>query len=210
MANFFSASQEEQQEILLTVWQRFKVLIIGAFLAIAVIIVGRDFLISTSNENDFISATLYQQYLETDDESSGNQILDNYPDSIYSDFVRLNEAKKNFINQEIEQAIDLLEAVIANNPSSSVEFNPIRAAAQTRLAKIYLQEEDYEKIISVFGENQVLTSSMYELIGDAENNLGKYSEARTNYMLALQNSTNQASRALINMKISDLEGGEIE
>jgi len=210
MANFFSASQEEQQEILLTFWQRFKVLIIGAFLTIAVIIVGRDFLISTSNENDFISATLYQQYLETDDESSGNQILDNYPDSIYSDFVRLNEAKKNFINQEIEQAIDLLEAVIANNPSSSVEFNPIRAAAQTRLAKIYLQEEDYEKIISVFGENQVLTSSMYELIGDAENNLGKYSEARTNYMLALQNSTNQASRALINMKISDLEGGEIE
>jgi predicted negative regulator of RcsB-dependent stress response len=100
--------------------------------------------------------------------------------------------------------------VIANNPSSSVEFNPIRSAAQTRLAKIYLQEEDYEKIISVFGENQVLTSSMYELIGDAENNLGKYSEARTNYMLALQNSTNQASRALINMKISDLEGGEIE
>ena len=210
MANFFSASQEEQQEILLTFWQRFKVLIIGAFLAIAVIIVGRDFLISTSNENDFITATLYQQYLETDDESSGNQILDNYPDSIYSDFVRLNEAKKNFINQEIEQAIDLLEAVIANNPSSSVEFNPIRAAAQTRLAKIYLQEEDYEKIISVFGENQVLTSSMYELIGDAENNLGKYSEARKNYMLALQNSTNQASRALINMKISDLEGGEIE
>ena len=76
MANFFSASQEEQQEILLTFWQRFKVLIIGAFLAIAVIIVGRDFLISTSNENDFISASLYQQYLETDDESSGNQILE--------------------------------------------------------------------------------------------------------------------------------------
>ena len=210
MANFFSASQEEQQEILLTFWQRFKVLIIGAFLSIAVIIVGRDFLISTSNENDYISASLYQQYLETDDESSGNQILENYSDSIYSDFVRLNEAKKNFINQETEKAIDLLEAVIANNLSSSVEFNPIRAAAQTRLAKIYLQEEDYEKVIIVFGENQILTSSMYELIGDAQNNLGKYSEARTNYMLALQNSTNQASRALINMKISDLEGGEIE
>ncbi len=210
MANFFSASQEEQQEILLTFWQRFKVFIIGAFLSIAVIIVGRDLLISTSNENDFISASLYQQYLETDDKSSGNQILENYPDSIYSDFVRLNEAKKNFNNQETEQAIDLLEAIIANNLSSSAEFNPIRAAAQTRLAKIYLQEEDYEKVIIVFGENQILTSSMYELIGDAQNNLGKYSEARTNYMLALQNSTNQASRALINMKISDLEGGEIE
>ena len=84
--------------------------------------------------------------------------------------------------------------MIANNPSSSVNLIPLEPP-QTRLAKIYLQEEDYEKIISVFGENQVLTSSMYELIGDAENNLGKYSEARTNYMLALQNSTNQASRA---------------
>ena len=102
-----------------------------------------------------------------------------------------------------------MEAVIAN-PNLSKEFDPIKAAAQTRLAKIYLQEEEYEKIISVFGEDQVLTSSMYELIGDAQNNLGRYSEARTNYMLALQNSTNQASRALINMKISDLEGGEIE
>ena len=210
MANFFSASQEEQQEILLTFWQRFRVLIIGALIAIAVIVVGRDYLISSSNDKDFVSASLYQQYLETDDKSSGDQILVNYPNSIYSDFVRLNEAKKNFINQETEQAIDMLEAVIANNPSSSDEFNPIRATAQTRLAKIYLQEEQYEKTISVFGENQVLTSAMYEVIGDAQSYLGRYSEARTNYMLALQNSTNQASRALINMKISDLEGGEIE
>ena len=186
MANFFSASQEEQQEILLTFWQRFRVLIIGALIAIAVIVVGRDYLISSSNEKDFVSASLYQKYLETDDKSSGDQILVNYPNSIYSDFVRLNEAKKNFINQETEQAIDMLEAVIANNPSSSDEFNPIRATAQTRLAKIYLQEEQYEKTISVFGENQVLTSAMYEVIGDAQSYLGRYSEARTNYMLALQ------------------------
>ena len=210
MANFFSASQEEQQEILLTFWQRFRILIVGALIAAAVIISVRDYVITYTDEAYFTSASLYQQYLETDDEGIGDKILINEPNSIYSDFVRLNEAKKNFINQETEQAIDMLEAVIANNPSSSVEFNPIRGAAQTRLAKIYLQEEDYEKIISVFGENQVLTSSMYELIGDAQNNLGRYSEARTNYMLALQNSTNQASRALINMKISDLEGGEIE
>ena len=209
MANFFSASQEEQQEILLTFWQRFRILIVGALIAVAVIISVRDYVISYTDEAYFTSASLYQQYLETDDEGIGNEILINEPNSIYSDFVRLNEAKRNFVNQDIEKAIDLLEAVIAN-PNLSEEFDPIKAAAQTRLAKIYLQEEEYEKIISVFGEDQVLTSSMYELIGDAQNNLGRYSEARTNYMLDLQNSTNQASRALINMKISDLEGGEIE
>ncbi|MEL0199148.1 MAG: hypothetical protein VW905_04035 [Gammaproteobacteria bacterium] len=63
MANFFSASQEEQQEILLTFWQRFRVLIIGALIAIAVIVVGRDYLISSSNEKDFVSAYLYKKYL---------------------------------------------------------------------------------------------------------------------------------------------------
>ena len=51
---------------------------------------------------------------------------------------------------------------------------------------------------------------MYELKGDAENGLKEYQSARMSYMLALQNSTNQASRALINMKISDLEGEVLE
>jgi len=40
MANFFSASQEEQQEILLSFWQRFKYLIILALLAVVAWIVG--------------------------------------------------------------------------------------------------------------------------------------------------------------------------
>ena len=49
---------------------------------------------------------------------------------------------------------------------------------------------------------------MLEIKGDAQNKLGDYSAARVNYLLALQNSTNQASQALINMKISDLDGGD--
>ena len=150
MANFFSASQEEQQEILLTFWQRFRVLIIGALISIAVIVVGGDYLISSSNEKDFVSASLYQQYLETDDKSSGDQILVNYPNSIYSDFVRLNEAKKNFINQETEQAIDMLEAVIANNPDSSDEFNPIEPLLkQDWLRFIYKKNNMRKQLVSL-------------------------------------------------------------
>jgi predicted negative regulator of RcsB-dependent stress response len=51
---------------------------------------------------------------------------------------------------------------------------------------------------------------MLEQKADAENALGQFNKARASYMLALQNSTNQSSMALINMKISDLEGEEIE
>ena len=208
MSNFFSASQEEQQEILLTFWEKFKYLIIFALISIIAIIAGRDYFISSSNERDFITASLYQSYLESNDMETGKQILNSYPDSIYSDFVRLNEAKRSFENNKVNEAIDLLKIVIENN--SEDQFNPLQVAAKTRLAKIYLDSADYDQVISLFASSNELTSTMYELKGDAENKLGQSAEARMSYMLALQTNTNQASKALINMKISDLEGETFE
>ena len=208
MSNFFSASQEEQQEILLTFWEKFKYLIIFALISIIAIIAGRDYFISSSNERDFITASLYQSYLESNDIETGKQILNSYPDSIYSDFVRLNEAKRSFENNKLNEAIDSLKIVIENN--SEDQFNPLQVAAKTRLAKIYLDNADYDQVISLFESSNELTSTMYELKGDAENKLGQSAEARMSYMLALQTNTNQASKALINMKISDLEGETFE
>lgn len=209
MANFFSASQEEQQEILLAFWDKFKYFIITSLLAIIVFIGSRDYFISSSNERDFLSATLYQKYMESYDEEIGEEILSLYPNEIYSDFVRLNEAKRSFENGDTDKAIELLE-IVKNNNNSNANFNPLRAAAKTRLAKIYLENKNYENVISLLDDTDELTSSMYELKGDAENKLGRYSLSRTSYLLALQNSTNQASRALINMKISDLEGEDLD
>ena len=208
MSNFFSASQEEQQEILLTFWEKFKYLIIFALISIIAIIVGRDYFISSSNERDFTTASLYQSYLESNDMETGKQILNSYPDSIYSDFVRLNEAKRSFENNKSNEAIDLLKIVIENN--SEDQFNPLQVAAKTRLAKIYLDNADYDQVISLFESSNELTSTMYELKGDAENKLGQSAEARMSYMLALQTNTHQASKALIKMKISDLEGETFE
>lgn len=209
MANFFSASQEEQQEILLSFWQRFKYLIILALLAVVAWIVGRDYFISSSQEKDLETASLYQAYLEADDQESGLKLLNSYEDTAYADFVRLNEAKRSFQSGESNKAIELLQAVIENNTSLN-EFNPLEAAARTRLAKIYLENEDYTSVLSLYQNTNELTSTMLEQRADAENALGQFSNARASYMLALQSSTNQASRALINMKISDLEGEDLE
>jgi len=209
MANFFSASQEEQQEILLSFWQRFKYLIILALLAVVAWIVGRDYFIASSQEKDLETASLYQAYLEADDQESGLKLLNSYEDTAYADFVRLNEAKKSFQSGESNKAIELLQAVIENNTSLN-EFNPLEAAARTRLAKIYLENEDYTSVLSLYQNTNELTSTMLEQRADAENALGEFSNARASYMLALQSSTNQASRALINMKISDLEGEDLE
>ncbi len=60
MANFFSASQEEQQEILLSFWQRFKYLIIGFFALLIVFIVARDYVKEYRNESEFKTSILFQ------------------------------------------------------------------------------------------------------------------------------------------------------
>ena len=209
MANFFSASEEEQQEILLGFWERFKYLIILAFLTIILAIVGRDYFISSSQQQDLETATLYQAYLESDDKLIGEKVVNAFPDSIYADFVRLNEAKRSFQNDDSATAVELLKTIINNNADTG-EFNPLHAAAKTRLAKIYLDNEQFDEVLSLMESTSELTATMLEQKADAENALGQFDKARESYMLALQNSTNQASMTLISMKISDLEGEEIE
>ena len=212
MANFFSASQEEQQEILLSIWQRFKYVIIVFFVLLVVFIVSRDFITESRNERDLETSILFQEYLESEEDmpSSGQELLEVYPETLYSDFVRLNQAKKEFSKGEKEKAIDLLKLVIDRHSDSLNEFNPLVTAAKTRLCRIYMSQKDYQKVLNTLSDSDVLTASLLELKGDAENQLGSYELARVSYMRALQNSPSQTTRTLINMKISDLEGEKIE
>ena len=212
MANFFSASQEEQQEILLSIWQRFKYLIIGFFVLLVVFIAARDYVEESRNESDLKTSILFQDYLESDEDSplSGQELLDTYPETLYSDFVRLNQAKKEFSKGEKDKAIDLLQIVIDRHSDSSEEFNPLVTAAKVRLCRIYISKKEYQRVLDALSNSEVLTASLLELKGDAENALGQYELARVSYMRALQNSPSQTSRALINMKISDIEGEKVE
>ncbi len=212
MANFFSASQEEQQEILLSIWHRFKYLIVGFFILLIIFIVSRDYIVAANEQRELKTASLFQDYLESDEEkpSSGLELLNDYPDSLYSDFVRLNQAKKEFSKGEMDKAEDLLKLVLDRHSDSSEGFNPLVAAAQTRLCRIYISKKEYQKVLDILSNVEVLTASLLEIKGDVENELGQYELARVSYTKALQNSPSQTSRALISMKISDLQGDEIE
>tara|TARA_Y100001960_G_scaffold330752_1_gene425704 strand:- start:29 stop:667 length:639 start_codon:yes stop_codon:yes gene_type:complete len=212
MANFFSASQEEQQEIILSIWHRFKYLIVGFFILLIIFIVSRDYIVDVKEKREEKTASLFQEYLESDEEkpSSGLELLNDYPDSLYSDFVRLNQAKKEFSKGEMDKAEDLLQLVLDRHSDSSEGFNPLVAAAQTRLCRIYISKKEYQKVLDTLSNMEVLTASLLEIKGDVENELGQYELARVSYTKALQNSPSQTSRALISMKISDLQGDEIE
>ena len=150
MANFFSASQEEQQEILLSIWQRFKYAIIGFFVLLTFFIVARDYINESREQRDLETSILFQEYLESDEDMplSGQQLLDLYPDTLYSDFVRLNQAKKDFKDvvflsyeqtkdKDIAKLLDIdywtTIVVYKNNKEVS------RSIGQTNKAKIYSQ-----------------------------------------------------------------------
>ena len=177
-----------------------------------IFIVSRDYIVDAKEQRELKTASLFQDYLESDEEkpSSGLELLNDYPDSLYSDFVRLNQAKKEFSKGEMDKAEDLLQLVLDRHSDSSEGFNPLVAAAQTRLCRIYISKKEYQKVLDILSNVEVLTASLLEIKGDVENELGQYELARVSYTKALQNSPSQTSRALISMKISDLQGDEIE
>ena len=123
MANFFSASQEEQQEIILSFWQRFKYLFIGFFVLLIVFIVGRDYLNDSRDERELKTSILFQQYLESDANmpSSGSELLEVYPETLYADFVRLNQAKKEFAKGEKDNDLQALIFDSVYNPFRGIE-----------------------------------------------------------------------------------------
>ena len=53
--------------------------------------------------------------------------------------------------------------------------------------------------------NKILTASIYEIKGDAEEELGRVGEAKVSYLQALELSNSQPIRSLISMKIADLQ-----
>ena len=74
-----------------------------------------------------------------------------------------------------------------------------------RLARIYLEQNNADDVLSLLKGEKTLTASLYEVKGDAERSLGKISEAKLSYLQALELSNSQPIQSLISMKISDLQ-----
>ena len=173
----------------------------GSPLANALMILGSIALAAASNNPQaIITGPALMQQLNTNFTRSNEQEADRIG---FNNLVR-----SGFDPKGQGRMFKILQDLSRNN--SEDQFNPLQVAALTWLAIIYLENADYDQVISLFESSNELTSTMYELKGDAENKLGQSAEARMSYMLALQTNTNQASKALINMKISDLEGETFE
>ena len=208
MANFFSASPEEQIDLLSVWWDKYKYLL-GMLLAASVIfIVYRDYSISSSNVNEFESARLYDDFLSstlTDKKTKAKEIIDLYADTLYADFAALHLAKISVEESNLEQAEQHLNWVIARSSSWDSKFNPVRSIAKLRLAKIFLEQDSPQAALDLLKEEKTLTASLFEVRGDAERSLNQINKAKLSYLQALELSNSQPIKSLISMKISDLQ-----
>jgi predicted negative regulator of RcsB-dependent stress response len=209
MANFFSASSEEQIDILSVWWDKYKY-ILGLLLAASVIfIIYRDYSISTTDIKQLDSAKLYDDFLASnleDKSIKAKEIMDLYSDTLYADFAALHLAKIAVEENDLKQAEENLNWVIVRSSDLGASvFNPLQSIAKLRLARIYMEESNAGEVLNLLEDEQNLTSSLFEVKGDAERSLGNISEAKLSYLQALELSNSQPIRSLISMKISDLQ-----
>jgi predicted negative regulator of RcsB-dependent stress response len=209
MANFFSASQDEQVELIASIWTRFKFIIIAVLVLVVAAIVYREYSASSSDEFQLNSSSAYEAFLNSTGDKkidSAKNLIDSYPSSLYANFALLYLAKVNVEQLKMEEAKKFLKKVLKNSSSGwGEQFNPIESLAKLRLAKILLEEGGAQEVLDLLKGNKILTASIYEIKGDAEEELGRVGEAKVSYLQALELSNSQPIRSLISMKIADLQ-----
>ena len=208
MANFFSASSEEQIDILSVWWDKYKYILALLLAASVIFIIYRDYSISSSEAKQLDSAKLYDNFLTSskeDKRTRAEEIINLHSDTLYADFAALHLAKIALDDNNLDQAEENLNWVITRSSSRGAKFNPLQSIAKLRLARIYLEQDKADAVLNLLREEQTLTASLYEIKGDAEKSLNQISEAKLSYLQSLELSNSQPIRSLINMKISDLQ-----
>ena len=208
MANFFSASSEEQIDLLSVWWDKYKYILALLLAASVIFIIYRDYSISSSEAKQLDSAKLYDNFLtasKEDKRTRAEEIINLHSDTLYADFAALHLAKIALDDNNLDQAEENLNWVITRSSSWEAKFNPLQSIAKLRLARIYLEQDKADAVLNLLREEQTMTASLYEIKGDAEKSLNQISEAKLSYLQSLELSNSQPIRSLISMKISDLQ-----
>ena len=221
-------TEEEQIEALKRWWKAY-----GVTTVVAIAIAGAGFFGWNQYKSHLVEkasegSVRYQQFLlevekleeDPDSESAqvrmqalGSDLLNDYSDSLYADFVRLHNARQAVNQGDLARARTLLEEVGNKSADES-----IKQLAQLRLARVMVAQGEIEPALSIL---QRVPSDAYaamyaEARGDVLFMQNRLAEARTAYESALQSMQDPVSiqRNLVQMKIdntltaADAESGQ--
>lgn len=210
-------TEEEQIEALKRWWKAY-----GTTTVIAVLIASAGFFgwnqyKSHVAEKASEGSIRYQQFLlevekleeDPDSESAlarmqglGDDLLDDYSDSLYADFVRLHKARQALNQNDVARARVLLEEVANSSADESV-----KELAQLRLARVMAAQGETDAALSILesAPSDAYVAMYAEARGDILSMENRLAEARTAYESALQAMQNPVSiqRNLVQMKIDN-------
>tara|TARA_B100001123_G_scaffold187327_1_gene214211 strand:- start:31758 stop:32396 length:639 start_codon:yes stop_codon:yes gene_type:complete len=208
-----SSTEEEYTEFLSSLWQRYKYLLLLSVVLIGGGVVGWDAWTKNQTQNFQESSDLYEEFIDSlnnqdsDEKLIADQIINKHPNTLYADLVSLHLAKISAETDDLNAAEKHLKWVLKRHEKKwSSDFDPIEITARIRLARVLLAKESPEEALEIINQAKEKNSALYEVKGDAEELLGQFDEARLSYLKALESTQNQSIRALLQMKLSSLEG----
>tara|TARA_Y100000590_G_scaffold92544_1_gene104643 strand:- start:31759 stop:32397 length:639 start_codon:yes stop_codon:yes gene_type:complete len=208
-----SSTEEEYTEFLSSLWQRYKYLLLLSVVLIGGGVVGWDAWTKNQTQNFQESSDLYEEFIDSlnnqdsDEKLIADQIINKHPNTLYADLVSLHLAKISAETDDLNAAEKNLKWVLKRHEKKwSSDFDPIEITARIRLARVLLAKESPEEALEIINQAKEKNSALYEVKGDAEELLGQFDEARLSYLKALESTQNQSIRALLQMKLSSLEG----
>jgi Uncharacterized protein conserved in bacteria len=158
------------------------------------------------------SSDMYESFInalndsELDQKVMAEEIVQKYPNSLYADLVTFHLAKIFVDQNDLNKAEEYLRWILDRHDSKwGSDFDPIQVTARLRLARVLIANENPEKAIEVIEYSQTLNGSLYEVKGDAEEQLGQFSQAKLSYLKALESTQSQSIQALLKMKLANLD-----
>ena len=205
-------TEEEQVEAIKEWWKENGMSIIaGITIGLAAIFGWRGYNQYQINQA-YEASSLYEQMIlsarKNDSENSrvyADRILADHQSSIYGVFAKLMLAKLAAESDELDQAADHLQWVIANSDQEQITH-----IATLRLARVFIDQEKLDSANSLLNsaEQNNFVAQYEELKGDVYLKQGNLDAAKQAYQKALLNTVaSDESQSVIEMKLDNLGQG---
>jgi predicted negative regulator of RcsB-dependent stress response len=207
-----SSTEEENTEFLSSLWGSYKYLFLLSLILLGGGIIGWEYWSQNKVTKLQNSSDMYESFInalndsELDQKVLAEEIVQKYPNSLYADLVTFHLAKIFVDQNDLNKAEEYLRWILDRHDSKwRSDFDPIEVTARLRLARVLIANENPEKAIEVIEYSQTLSSSLHEVKGDAEEQLGQFSQAKLSYLKALESTQSQSIQALLKMKLANLD-----
>ncbi len=207
-----SSTEEENTEFLSSLWDKYKYLFLLSLVLFGAGIVGWEKWSQNRLSNLQDSADMYESFIDSinnddlDQKALADQIIKEYPNTLYADLVTFHLAKISVEEEDLIQAEEYLRWVLKRHESRwGSDFDPIETTARLRLARVLIANNNSNKALEIIKDSKNMNSSLHEVKGDAEQKLGLYAEAKLSYLKALESNQNQSVEAILKMKLANLD-----